>query len=110
MDSVNQLEKKHLLGGLTLRDLKEKIESLGVWCVEIDGEHWDRLQFNPDKIELWKANSEYEEDFPADECIDLDTPAKVRDGKIIFTDPATGTEHEMILGKMQFIPQAVEIP
>lgn len=108
MDAVNALENKHLLGGLTLRDLVGKIESLRVWCVEIDGEHWERFQFNPDKIGLWKANSEYEEDFPADECIDLDTPAKVRDGKVIIT--ANGTEQEMVFGKMQFIPQRIEIP
>jgi hypothetical protein len=110
MDAVNQLENKHLLGGLTLRDLKEKIESLRVWCVDIDGYFWERFQFNPDKIELWKANSEYEEDFPADEAIDLDTPAKVRDGKVIITDPVTGTEQEMVFGRMQFIPQRIEIP
>jgi hypothetical protein len=110
MEPMNTLENKHLLGGLTLRDLKEKIESLRVWCVEIDWEHWERFQFNPDKIELWKANSEYEEDFPADEAIDLDTPAKVRDGKVIITDPVTGTEQEMVFGRMQFIPQRIEIP
>ncbi len=32
------LKNKHVLGGLTLRDLKEKIEALPVWSVEIDGE------------------------------------------------------------------------
>jgi hypothetical protein len=108
MEPMNTLEKRHLLGGLTLRDLVVKIESLRVWCVEIDGEHWERFQFKVDKIELWKANSEYEEDFPADEGIDLDTPAKVRDGKVIIL--ASGTEQEMVFGKMQFIPQGIEIP
>jgi len=107
---MNTLENKHLLGGLILRDLREKIEALRVWCVEIDGESWERFHFNPDKIELWTSHSEYEEDFPADECIDLDTPAKVRDGKVILTDPVTGTEQEMVFGRMQFIPQGIEIP
>ena len=114
MDAMNILENKHLLGGLTLRDLREKIESLRVWCVEIgyvkglDRESWERFHFNPDKIELWKSHSEYEEDFPADECIDLDTPVKVRDGKVIIT--ASGVEQEMVFGRMQFIPQGIKIP
>jgi hypothetical protein len=108
MDAMSELENKHLLGGLTLRDLKDKVETIGVWCVDIDGYFWERFQFNPDKIELWKANSEYEEDFPADEAIDLDTPVKIRDGKVVVT--IAGVEQEMTFGKMQFIPQEIKIP
>jgi len=103
------LKNKHVLGGLTLRDLKEKIESLPVWCVEIDGESYERFSFYNDKIGMWKSDEQYMQDFPPDQVYDLDSPVKVRDGKVILLDCISDIEETMTFGKMVFVPTDIDI-
>ena len=103
------IKNKHVLGGLTLRDLKEKIDSLHVWSVEIDGELYERFGFYNDKIEIWKSDEQYMQDFPADQGYDLDSPVKVRDGKVILLHCISDVEVTMTFGKMMFVPTDIDI-
>jgi len=103
------LKNKHVLGGLTLRDLKEKIEALPVWSVEIDGELYERFSFYSDKIEVWKSDEHYMHDEPADLGYDLESPVKVRDGKVILLDEITNIEETMTFGAIKFVPTDIDI-
>jgi hypothetical protein len=106
---MSQLENKHLLGGLTLRDLIKKI----------DGGHEVRINdifyatsnvVDEERFELWETLERLYDNDPPDRAIDLDTPVKVRDGSIILIDPVTDTEDTMELGATEFKKINVEIP
>lgn len=103
------LKSKHVLGGLTLRDLKQKINELRLWSVEIDGELYEKFVFYAKEIEIWSTEEHYEHDEPAARAYDLDYPAKVKDGKVIVTDPETGVEEVLVFGKTEFVPTKIEI-
>lgn len=103
------LKSKHVLGGLTLRDLKQKINDLRLWSVEINGRLYERFAFYADRVGIWRVEEHYQNDETADLGYDLDYPAKVKDGKVIVTDPETGTEETFVFGKTEFVPTRIEI-
>lgn len=103
------LKNKHVLGGLTLRDLKEKVESLRVWSVEIEGSLYERFVFHGDTLDLWEIDERYIDNEPADRAIDLDTPVKVRDGNVILLDDISGIEETIVFGTTAFVPTRIEI-
>jgi len=110
MDQV--LKNKHVLGGLTLCDLKQTVESLRLWSVEIDGQLYERFVFRADGLKVWTAEEQYiddDGDLNADIVYDLDMPAKVRDGKVIVTDLDTGVEDTLVFGQTAFVPTKIEI-
>jgi len=103
------LKNKHVLGALTLRDLKETIEALRLWSVEIDGELYERFAFYADMVEVWKDEQQYRDDEPADLGYDLESSVKVKDGKVVVIDPVTDMETTLVFGKIAFVPTKIEI-
>jgi len=103
------LKNKYVLNALTLGDLKETIRDLRACSVEIDGELYERFAFYNHGIEIWKVEEHYQDDEPADRGYDLETPVKVRDGKVIVTDVVTGMEETLVFGKTEFVPTKIEI-
>jgi len=103
------LKSKHVLGGLTLRDLRESIKELRVRSVEIDGAFWERFYLSKDKLELWESRLSYEHEEPADDYYDLNFPVKVKDGKVIVVDPLDGDESTLVFGNFEFVPARLEI-
>jgi hypothetical protein len=103
------LKNKHVLGALTLRDLKETIFALRLCSVEIDGELYERFAFYSDMIEVWKDERQYQDDEPADLRYDLDSPVKVKDGKVVVIDPVADMETTLVFGKIAFVPTKIEI-
>lgn len=103
------LKSKHVLGGLTLLDLKQKINDLRVWSVEIDGELYERFVFYNDRIEIWRVEEHYQNDETADLGYDLDSPVKVKDGKVIVIAHDNGVECTFVFGKTEFVPTSIQI-
>jgi len=103
------IKNKHVLGGLTLRDLTGKINDLRVWSVELDGQLCERFVLSANRMDLWDADHRCYDEEPADRIIDLDTPVKVRDGKVVLIDPVTGFEETMVFGRTEFVPSNISI-
>lgn len=103
------IKTKHVLGGLTLRDLKGAVKELRVNSVEIDNTLWERFHFGNDNLELWERGASYEHEEPADDYYDLNFPVKVKDGKVIVVDPLDGDESTLAFGKIEFAPVRLEI-
>jgi hypothetical protein len=103
------IKNKHVLGGLTLRDLKDAVKELRVHSVEIDNTLWERFHFGNDNLELWASSTSYEHEEPADDYYDLNFPVKVKDGKVIVVDPLDGDESTLVFGKIEFVPARLEI-
>lgn len=103
------LKNKHVLGALTLRDLKGTIDALRVRSVEIDGQIWERFVLRADGLHMWSTEEHYLDAEAADQIYDLDMPAKVKDGKVILTDVVTGIEETLVFGRTEFVPTKIEI-
>jgi len=103
---MSELENKHVLGGLTLRDLKGHLNECDV---NIDGIFYMAKSVNDDALELWETLERMYDNEPGDRTIDLDTPVKVRDGNIILLDDITNVEETMTLGTTTFVKRDVEI-
>lgn len=106
---MSELVNKHVLGGLALRDLKEKVESLRVWSVEIEGHLYERFVFHGNTLDLWEIDERYMDNEAADRAIDLDSPVKVRDGNVILLDDISDIEETIVFGKTAFVPTRIEI-
>ena len=103
---MSELENKHVLGGLTLRDLKCQLKDFDV---NINGIFYMAKHVSDDGLELWETLERMYDNEPADRTIDLDTPVKVRDGDIILLDDLTSIEETMSLGRTEFVKKKVEI-
>ena len=103
---MSELENKYVLGGLTLKDLKDEIDGLEV---RIEDVHYVVVGFSGEVMELWETPERCYDNEPADRTIDLDTPVKVRDGNIVLLDDITDIEETMALGRTEFVKKKVEI-
>lgn len=103
---MSELVNKHVLGGLTLRDLKCQLKDFDI---NINGIFYMAKHISDDGLELWETLERMYDNEPGDRTIELDTPVKVRDGDIILLDDLTGTEETMTLGRTEFVKKHIEI-
>jgi hypothetical protein len=100
------VKNKHVLGGLTLRDLTSQFEGFDV---KIEGLFYMANSVTKDALELWDTTERCYDNEPADRTIDLDTPVKVKDGNVILIDVITEIEETMVFGKTEFVQTKIEI-
>jgi hypothetical protein len=105
MDDI--IKAKHVLGALTLGDLKDQIKGLEVY---IDDVFYAVQRIEDDFLMLWETSERYYHDEGADRLIDLSTPIKLRDGHIIILDEFSNIEETMVFGKNEFTEKKIEIP
>ena len=100
------VKNKHVLGGLTLGDIGDKIKGLEV---DIDSLLYPVARISGEVLELWETTDRCYDNEPADRTIDLATPIKVKDGAVILLDELTDIEETMVFGKTEFIQRRIDI-
>lgn len=107
MNNMNdEIKTKHVLGALTLSDIKDRIRGLEV---RIDEIIYVTSSIMENQIELWETFERLYDNDPPDRSISLDTQIRLRDGNVILDYPETGIEEEMTFGRTEFIPVKIEI-
>lgn len=98
------LKNKYVLGALTLRDLKDRLEGREV---KINDLFYACSSCVENQLELWET-LESDNEAP-DRKIDLDTPVKLRDGSLVIEDQLTGLEEILTIGRLEFVKERIEI-
>ena len=101
MDDI--IKAKHVLGGLTLGDLKDQIKGLHVF---IDGTLYGSTYISGEVFQLWASPLRH----GASRNIDLDSPVKLKDGKVILLDRNGLFEETITFGQLAFTEKKIEIP
>ena len=101
------LKNKYVLGGLTLRDLREIVEEMRVYSLKIDWRIYERFEFTEDGLEIWETQERSYDGEPANRVIDLDIPVKIEDGGLVINDPNIGEEETIVFGKLDFTPSKI---
>jgi len=91
------VKNKHVLGALTLGDIKDQIEGLEV---EIEGAFFPKTRISAGELQLWETIDRRYRDNPYRK-IDLNSPIKVKGGSVFLSDAAWcgGKEQQMDFGK-----------
>ena len=90
------VKNKHVLGALTLGDIKDQIEGLEV---EIEEAFFPKTRISGGELQLWETINRRYRDNPYRK-IDLNSPIKVKDGSVFLSDSRwPGGEEEMKFSK-----------
>lgn len=100
------LRNKYVLGALTLRDLKDRLEGMEV---KIDELFYAFSSVVENNLELWETLERMYDNEAPDRKIDLETPVKLKDGSLVIQDIMTGLEETLKVGRTEFVQEKIEI-
>ena len=103
---MNTLRNKYVLGALTLRDLKDRLEGRET---KIDDIFYATSSVVDENLELWETLERMYDNEAPDRKIDLETPVKLKDGSLVIQDILTGFEEILTVGRTEFVQEKIEI-